>query len=89
MCALSLRRLVATGAVPIVSWPMILVVNLAIAVFGSAAGVAFLRGRLSVKIGGSLAYGTLSVFIYMFLFYVFVVTGLWPVSESLRKVIPS
>lgn len=78
LCALSLRRLMTSTAVAVLSQETIVLANLGIAVCGSAAGVAVLRGRLSVKVGGSLAYGVLSLFVYVLLFGVFVATGLWP-----------
>ena len=78
LCALALRRLQVSNSVTVVSQETIMLVNLAVAICGSAAGVAVLRGRLSVKISGSLAYGVLSFFVYVILFYVFVTTRLWP-----------
>jgi hypothetical protein len=78
LCALALRRLVSSSAVAVVSEQAIVFVNCGVAVIGSATGVALLRGRLSVKIGGSLAYGVLSVLVYTALFAVFVMTRLWP-----------
>jgi hypothetical protein len=76
-CALSLRRLVESGTLPIISHDLIVLVNLGIAVISSAVGVSLLRGRLAVKIGGSLAYGVLSFIVYMCLFAIFVATRLW------------
>ncbi|MBA3312203.1 MAG: hypothetical protein H0T47_02765 [Planctomycetaceae bacterium] len=63
-CAVSFRSAFTTGGLPIASREFLFLVNAAVAVFGSAAGVAVLRGRLSVKVGGSLAYGTLSLIVY-------------------------
>jgi len=78
ICALALRRLLTSTAVAVVSQETILLANLALAVCGSAVGVAVLRGRVSIKVGGSLAYGVLSFIIFMVLFFVFVTTRLWP-----------